>query len=179
MCRFRRIRTEWRTRIKMMPKHVDKQGVIGAMDSSPVLLKSKAFIQTFCCYKPFTYGPTGRKTYSYLLTWPQYLLKSALARNQQRYLKLTDAFLVVKKKHKLKNDSFDSLFRLKCTSLPMKITSTYPNKQATASLGHLHTTLRGDFALTRAETLASCLIVLDPGQCNAPHSECYTPSWSQ
>lgn len=84
----------------MMPKHVDKQGVIGAIDSSPVPLKSKAFIGTFCCYTPFTYGPTGRKTCSYLLTWPQNLLKSTLARKQQRYLKLTDAFLIVKKKHK-------------------------------------------------------------------------------
>lgn len=69
-----------RIRIKMMPKHVDKQGVIGAMDSSLVLLKSKAFIGMFCSYTPFTYGPTGRKTCSYLLTWPQNLLKSTLAR---------------------------------------------------------------------------------------------------
>lgn len=148
------------------------------MDSLLALLKSKAFIGTFCCYTPFTYGPTGRKTCSYLLTWPQNLLKSILARKQQRYLKLTDAFLIVKKKHK-KNHSFDSLFRLKCTSSPMKITSTYPYKQATASLGHMHTTLRRAFCLSQGETLASCPIVLDPGECNAPHIESYTPLRSQ
>lgn len=99
---FPGIWTEGRTRIETTPKHFDKQGVIGAMDSLLALLKSKAFIGTFCCYTPFTYGPTGRKTCSYLLTWPQNLLKSILARRQQRYLKLTDAFLIVKKKHKKK-----------------------------------------------------------------------------
>lgn len=78
-----------------------------------------------------------------------------------------------------KNHFFDSLFRLKCTSSPMKITSTYPYKQATARLGHMHTTLRRAFCLSQGETLASCPTVLIPGECNAPHIESYTPSRSQ